>query len=348
MASAILPLTIEGYFSGPRVKTLQIFKAGIHTDTSGDTRQYAEAEIDRTAKAYKPSLHEAPLTIGHPKNNDPAYGWVSRLVANAGSLEASPRQVDPAFSEMVKLGRFKKISASFYNPNSPLNPVPGIYYLRHVGFLGAQPPAVKGLKEVAFAEEEEGVTTVEFAEEEMLPTGNTGDELSELIAKLQERVAALEAQVNPTEEPPEETTDMSERSADLEKREAALAARELILQKSELSNFLEGLAKEGKILPREKALHLEIMSALPIAEIEFGEGDDKAKLPALEAYKKSLEDRPKLIEYGEVAGGAVITDTIEKPEGIAKKAVNYQEEQRAKGITVNTIEAVKHVMGAAK
>ncbi len=51
---------------------------------------------------------------------------------------------------MVKAGRFKSRSASFYHPDNPNNPKPGVYYLRHVGFLGAQPPAVKGLKAVEF------------------------------------------------------------------------------------------------------------------------------------------------------------------------------------------------------
>ncbi len=53
---------------------------------------------------------------------------------NDGALSATPRQVDPAFAEMVEAGRFKKISASFYAPSASGNPVPGTYYLRHVGF----------------------------------------------------------------------------------------------------------------------------------------------------------------------------------------------------------------------
>ena len=69
---------------------------------------------------------------------------------------------------MVRAGRFKKVSASFYTPDSPHNPVPGVYYLRHVGFLGAQPPAVKGLAPVPvnFAEgdTEEGCVSFDFAE----------------------------------------------------------------------------------------------------------------------------------------------------------------------------------------
>lgn len=32
-----------------------------------------------------------------------------------------------------------------------LNPKPDTYHLRHVGLLGAEPPAVKGLRPVEFA-----------------------------------------------------------------------------------------------------------------------------------------------------------------------------------------------------
>lgn len=52
-------------------------------------------------------------------------------------------------------------------PYGPANPKPGAYYLRHVGFLGAQPPAVKGLAPVEFAESpEDDLLLVEFADHE--------------------------------------------------------------------------------------------------------------------------------------------------------------------------------------
>ena len=51
-------------------------------------------------------------------------------------------QVEPTFGAMVQTGRFKKRSAAFYPDGT----------LRHVAFLGAVPPAVKGLPDVAFAE----------------------------------------------------------------------------------------------------------------------------------------------------------------------------------------------------
>ena len=60
-------------------------------------------------------------------------------------------------------GKYKKISAAFYRPEHASNPSPGAFYLRHVGFLGAQPPIVKGLPTVQFADEAD-YDTVEFSE----------------------------------------------------------------------------------------------------------------------------------------------------------------------------------------
>jgi hypothetical protein len=143
---------------------IEIFRAGTHTAMSGQELAFAESDVAATAAAYDASVYEAPLVVGHPKTEDPAYGWVGALEAKGGKLLASPRQVDPQFAELVAAGRFKRVSASFWAPGSKGNPKPGAYYLRHVGFLGAAAPAVKGLKPVQFAAPgDEDLVTVEFA-----------------------------------------------------------------------------------------------------------------------------------------------------------------------------------------
>jgi hypothetical protein len=143
------------------MQPFEIFKAGKQTASNGAALDFSEDMLKAAVEAYDPALHEAPIVVGHPKDNHPAYGWIKSLSFADGQLIATPDQLDPEFSEMVTAGRFKKRSASFYLPDSPNNPKPGTLYLRHVGFLGAQPPAVKGLKDVSFAEEE-GV--VEFGD----------------------------------------------------------------------------------------------------------------------------------------------------------------------------------------
>jgi hypothetical protein len=144
------------------MKPLHIFKPGRHQPMSGGSLDFTERDLIASANAYNPSLHEAPLVLGHPAHDAPAAGWVKSLRATADGLIAEPQQVDAAFAEQIAQGSYKKISASFYHPDSPNNPVPGVYYLRHVGFLGAMPPSVKGLRPIELAEDEQGI--VEFAD----------------------------------------------------------------------------------------------------------------------------------------------------------------------------------------
>jgi hypothetical protein len=145
-----------------QIAPIQIFRPGRHTAMDGSTISFSAADIAAAAAAYDPALHEAPIVVGHPRTDAPAYGWVQGLATGeGGGLEATPSQIDPAFAELVRAGRFKHVSAAFYGPDAPSNPKPGVWYLRHVGFLGAQPPAVKGLRPVAFGEAE-GV--VEFSD----------------------------------------------------------------------------------------------------------------------------------------------------------------------------------------
>lgn len=149
------------------MRPFDIFYTGTHTSGSGATLKFTEDDLRRSAEVYDPAVHEAPIVIGHPKDNHPAYGWVARLEFADGELVADPKDVDPDFAEMVGKRRFPKRSSSFYSPGSPNHPLVGTdrhdtYYLRHVGFLGAQPPALKGLREVSFASDDEGV--IEFVE----------------------------------------------------------------------------------------------------------------------------------------------------------------------------------------
>ncbi|EPF1130495.1 peptidase, partial [Escherichia coli] len=161
------------------MSAIHIFKAGTHTDMHGKKLPFTPDDLAACVKAYDPSVHEAPLVIGHPRTEDPAWGWVKTLSLSGVDLMAEPAQLDPQFAEMVTDGRFKKVSASFYLPDSPSNPKPGVLYLRHVGFLGAQPPSVKGLKQVSFSEQEEGV--VEFADWQAITNASLWGKLRDFL-----------------------------------------------------------------------------------------------------------------------------------------------------------------------
>lgn len=320
-------------------KPIQIFKPGKRTAMSGVTLDFSNADLQATAAAYDPAKHEAPLVVGHPKHDDPAYGWAASLAYADGVLEAMPSQVNADFADMVDAGAFKKISASFYLPDAPNNPVPGVYYLRHIGFLGAQAPAVKGLRNPEFADAEEGV--VEFAEWDDVDNaslwrslrdwiiGKFGQEEADKVVpgytvKSLEQSAqdALKESLNEESiagagEPAasfsekgvtvtlEEKAALEAENAQMRQQLAESAARDKAA-KAETRHathvaFAEGLVQEGKLLPVSKDVTVATLDFMAAQEetVEFGEGD--AKKPLLDAYKASLQANPKIVEFGEVA-----------------------------------------------
>ena len=116
------------------MKPLTIFKPGKHTALNGMELEFSDADVAATAAAYDQTKHKAPLVIGHPKTDAPAYGWVDSLYFANGLLNAYPEAVTAEFAGWVNDGFYKKMSASFYPPAHHGNPVPGVYYLRHIGF----------------------------------------------------------------------------------------------------------------------------------------------------------------------------------------------------------------------
>lgn len=330
-------------------KPLQIFKPGRHTAMSGAELAFSEADLAASAAAYDPALHEAPIVVGHPTLDGPAYGWVKSLAFSEGGLEAEPDQVDPAFAELVTAGRFKKISAAFFPPDSPKNPAPGVYYLRHVGFLGAQPPAVKGLRAPVFAADDEAVT-FEFGEYDDVANADLWRSLREwMIGKFGQdeadkvipgyQVATLEqgaqdelreaqteagTAISPgfSEFTPKETSTVTpEQKAALEAENAQLKTQLAEIKQAGIhaghAAFAEKLVAAGQMLPAQSAVAVATLDHLATLEtpVEFGEGDDKA--PLIDAFKAFLEGMPKLVEFAEQATNQRAVGDLDKGAAFA-------------------------------
>lgn len=146
------------------MKPFRIFRPGTHTAACGTSITFTEEDLKRAVAAYDPKLYAAPLVIGHPKMEDRAYGWAERLTYEDGHVVAHPDHVEPKFGEAVEAKAFRNRSAAWYMPDHPNNPSPGNLYPKHIGFLGAVPPALKGLGDIQFAAEEHPDKVVEFAD----------------------------------------------------------------------------------------------------------------------------------------------------------------------------------------
>lgn len=322
-------------------KTLHIFRPGRQTAMNGLTLEFSESDLAASAAAYDPAKHEAPIVIGHPKHDAPAYGWVKSLATAEDGLQAEPHQVDAAFAELVEAGRYKKISASFYLPDAPNNPVPGVYYLRHVGFLGAQPPAVKGLKAAEFADAEDGV--VEFGDWGMESNATLWRRMREwLLAKFGQetadqvipdwqietireaarqdddapRVAFADPENAPAGAPPakpttEENHVTPEQAAALEAENAQLkqqlATAEADKQKQAAAKRHADNVAYAEQLIGDGKLAPKHKDAV-VAFLDFSEadaslefGEGDTKQPLAGAFKSFLGELPKVVEFGEHA-----------------------------------------------
>lgn len=251
----------------------EIFKCGTHTSMSGEKVTIDEAKLDSMAEKYNEGEHEAPLVIGHPKSNAPAYGWCDKLKRVGDRLLALPKQVNSKFAECVKQGAYKKRSLSMYPDGT----------LRHIGFLGAQPPAIKGLADISFEESGEPITYLFQEQEADMPSV---EELQVQLREEQKAKEAAEARAEAAE------TKNSEMTKDFAEKEAA---SKHALLKAEIASFIKKGVDDGKLLPAWKERGLaEFMEDLESSEtvLEFSEGDNKTPGEWFKEFLLSFSEHP--------------------------------------------------------
>jgi hypothetical protein len=182
-------------------KKIHVFKAGDQTSAQGVQRTFSPKDLQQVVDTYDPTVHEAPLVIGHQGDNDsvPSYGWIKGFSRQGENLYADVEFTDTA-KDLVKDGHYRKVSISFYSPDSTINPNPGKWSARHLALLGAAPPAVKGLEPFSFSEKE-GV--FEFAAMTLSPEDIFDEELGPTlivekspIEMLKEKLEAVRNDMN--------------------------------------------------------------------------------------------------------------------------------------------------------
>ncbi len=289
---------------------IEIFRAGRHTDDSGTVHNFSAADVAGMVTAYDPALREAPLTIGHPEHNLPAYGWVKGLEINAaGNLAMHTHQVAPQFAEMVGNKAFKKRSASFYPPGHASNPRPGNWYLRHVAFLGAQPPAIAGLADfadtgaegaVSFSEGEVATAATPVISQPLI-TPVTPPEQTQMDKDLQAQLDAAKAKQIETD------------AALLAANAATATATAQLAQFAEtakrdrtagFASFAEAQIKAGVLLPKDKDAAVAVLDALADSKpVSFAEGGATKTVPPAEWLKNFIASRAPVVNFGEYAAG---------------------------------------------
>lgn len=315
---------------------IEIFRSGRHTDDAGNVHEFTDADLAAIAAGYNPAVREAPLTIGHPADNLPAWGWVKGLARAAdGTLTMATHNVEPQFAEMVSSKRFPKRSASFYPPGSPNNPTPGQWYLRHVAFLGAQPPAIAGLKDIQFSEAD-AAGAVSFSEP--IPATSSPQEPDEIMTK--EEIEALQAKLKAEQE----ARASAEADAAKAKAEtASFAEKAKADRKAGFVSFAEAQVQAGRLLPKDKDMAVATLQALAdVQPVSFAEGNTTTEVAPAQWLQSLISGAAPVVSFGEFAGGQPPA-AAGSAKGKSDAEIDREAQAYAKDKGVSYAEALTHV-----
>jgi len=242
---------------------IEIFRTGTFTDSSGTTETFTESDLDRIVRKYNEKVeqepsYEAPLVKGHPKSDSPAHGWVERLARRGNVLYAKLKSLTKEIIEEIREGKFRRVSISLY-PD---------YLLRHIGLLGGDTPAVKGLKPISFVELDDS-RTFEYSDGE-----------SQNFSELREEIRRLEI----------ENSRLANQNKAL--RESLEKSHHEFLARS-FRDFIEKINNSGEFLlvpPAKEQLFLEIL--------EYSEKADKLiRSYGVDSFPKDFSLLEKIKEF---------------------------------------------------
>ncbi|OHU85520.1 MULTISPECIES: hypothetical protein [Pseudoalteromonas] len=369
----------------------EIFRAGKHTDSKGNEAEFSKSDLQSVVENFKPRT--SPLVIGHPKNDDPAWGWAEELKIEDDVLYAKAEAVDADFAEAVENARYPNRSVRLRKTDNG-------FELGHIGFLGGKPPAVDGMQWL-FSKDESGETVVlEFAASdriEQMTIDNTqgfvrlvrnlktlitdkfgaeeaNNVFSEWEAEHLQEQATLAQHEKHTEQPPvepsaefsahintdEENTVTKEEKEALEAKLKDEQAKNAQLQfnqaKYNAQTFIDQTVNGGKA-PRltntdglaEFMAHLETGQEQTF-EFAAADGEQNTTVKPAEFFKSFLQALPEqkglTKDFSKDDGGE--TEIDDSAEALAAKALDFQQSQASKGVTISISAALEHVQKEAK
>jgi hypothetical protein len=137
---------------------VEAFSTGTHTSSEGEVCSYSSEDLDNIVKKYEETKNTdpAPVCLGHPADSSPAYAWIKSAKRVGDKLVVKLHQMNENFVDALKNHAYKKVSLSLYDSEDGPR-------IRHLAWLGAQPPAVRGLAipAIAFASSDKYKTFTE-------------------------------------------------------------------------------------------------------------------------------------------------------------------------------------------
>ncbi len=264
----------------------EIFRTGTHTSNNGVTKSYSVSDLNSIADSYNPQNLEAPIVLGHPKSNSPAFGWIETLRVVGDRLIAKAKDVVPAFLDAVKKGLFKKRSISLDKDGK----------LRHVGFLGAALPAVQGLADIQFSEDDIDESFEFNQEDELITASNNGLATNQIFSEL----SSLSNQIKSLTDSFEKFTNTDLNS----KQQAPVNNFSVSLDQVIFQKQLDEKLSNGSLTPPMKEKLLNVISFFNTSNYsEFDSQNFSDSLSNL--LKEFIDSIPNILTYSEFASKPV-------------------------------------------
>ena len=225
---------------------MEALKTGTFKAKNGKDVNFSTDDLDAIVSHYDPSKREAALVFGHPEDTHPSYGWVEKFRRTGEVLEALVKDIPEAVKTLIRKKRYKKRSLSLEADGVTV---------RHLGLLGAVPPAVDGLADIELSEGakalviELSIESLEQEEPTMTP---------EEIKALQDENEALKK-------------DKEALKTDNKKLQTDLSASAEEKAKTEVATKVDKLVEEKRILPAQK----DAVSAIALS---LGKSEDAIEL----------------------------------------------------------------------
>lgn len=265
---------------------IDVCRTGLWIDVRGNEVDVTDGMLSALAEGYR-SADPAPVVIGHPETDAPAWGWIDELRVVGDRLQAKLRDIAPQFRQAVTAGRYAGRSLSFTGDK-----------VRHLAFLGGRAPAVDGLAPTSFSAPAERTLIFAAPETDELMAGTANPERVELAtreAKLRRREIAADVlgpHVQAGRVLPAET--------------AFLAALLMRLEGDDTIQFAEG----GETVEEKPAVMFErFLGGLP-KRVEYGELAGGTAPPAPSAPNgggaSPAEARAQSIELAEKANDIIL------------------------------------------
>lgn len=291
-----------------RIEGVEIFATGRHRGS--EIVQISENDLNEMVASFNALGHEQGfkpvLKLGHEdvqkffgqRKGAPNLGFVEKVWKEGNKLLANFANVPDAVVDLIRQGRYNAVSIEMF-PKTQVEGKTFSNVLTAVALLGAELPAVKGLKDLAatlFTEEPEtpdfqGNVETLMGEDEMATF--TQEQLDtfveaavakakdEVRAEFDAKVAELEGKVT---------------EADKAKETAENALREFedTTRKNEAEAMVDNAIEEGKLLPKQKDEALAFALTLN-GTVKFGDTEKSA----VDVFKTFIEGLPKKIDLDE-------------------------------------------------